>query len=72
MEGNIIFIISLTVSAVIGLIYFRDPGDVSQMIVSAKRKNMVRFIRYEYRLLAIGPGATTLMAIDINHTDSCQ
>ena len=63
MVGNIVFAISFMVAIVIGLIYFRDLGDVSQMIVSVKRKNMIRFIRFEYRFLAIGLGATALMAI---------
>lgn len=33
------------------------------MIMRVKRKNMLRFIRYEYRLLTIGLGATALMVL---------
>jgi len=52
--GNILFWSGLAVALVIGLLYFRDLGDVSQMLIKVKRKNMIRFIRNEYRLLAIG------------------
>ena len=55
MVGNMVFAISFIVAIVIGLIYFRDLGDVSQMIVSVKRKNMIRFIRFEYRFLGNRP-----------------
>ena len=62
MFENILFAASLIVALGIGYLYFRDLGDVSQMFLSVKRENMVRFIRNEYRLLAIGLGATVLMA----------
>jgi len=62
MLGNVFFGTALIVALVIGFIYFRDLGDVSQMILRVKRENMVRFIRNEYRLLAIGLGATALVA----------
>jgi hypothetical protein len=62
MFENILFAISLIVALGIGYLYFRDLGDVSQMLISVKRENMIRFIRNEYRLLAIGLGATVLMA----------
>ena len=57
MLWNVIFWSGLIVSFVIGFFYFRDLGDVSQMLIKVKRKNMIRFIRNEYRLLAIGLGA---------------
>ena len=63
MLGNVLFWLGLTVSLVIGLLYFRDLGDVSQMLIRVKRKNMMRFIRNEYRLLAIGLGALVLMSV---------
>jgi hypothetical protein len=63
MLGNILFSIGLIVAAGLGFIYFRDLGDVSQMIMRVKRENMIRFIRYEYRLLVVGIGATALMAL---------
>ncbi len=63
MFENILFAISLLVALAIGSLYFRDLGDVSQMFISVKRKNMIRFIRNEYRLLAAGLGATVLMAV---------
>ena len=62
MFENILFAASLIVALGIGYLYFRDLGDVSQMLISVKRENMIRFIRNEYRLLAIGLGATALMA----------
>jgi len=61
MFENILFAISLIVALIIGSLYFRDLGDVSQMFISVKRENMIRFIRNEYRLLAVGLGATALM-----------
>ena len=63
MIAHFFFFIGLVVAVGIGLAYFRDIGDVSQMIMRVKRKNMVRFIRNEYRLLAVGLGATALMAL---------
>ena len=58
MLWNVLFWSGLIVSLVIGLFYFRDLGDVSQMLIRVKRKNMMRFIRNEYRLLAIGLGGS--------------
>ncbi len=49
MLGNTLFLIGLVVAAGVGFAYFRDLGDVSQMIIRVKRENMIRFIRYEYR-----------------------
>jgi hypothetical protein len=63
MLGNTLFLIGLVVAAVVGFAYFRDLGDVSQMIMRVKRNNMIRFIRNEYRLLGLGFGATALMAL---------
>ena len=57
MFGNILFAVCLIVSLGIGFVYFRDLGDVSQMLLKVKRENMVRFIRNEYRLIAVGLGA---------------
>jgi len=63
MLGNILFWSGLAVSFVIGILYFRDLGDVSQMLIRVKRKNMLRFVRNEYRLIAIGLGGLGLMTI---------
>jgi hypothetical protein len=60
MLGDALFWSGLAVSLVIGFLYFRDLGDVSQMLIKVKRKNMLRFIRNEYRLLAIGLGAMAI------------
>ncbi|WP_050602431.1 DUF3179 domain-containing (seleno)protein [Ruegeria sp. 6PALISEP08] len=54
MLGTIVFALGLIVSLGIGFVYFRDLGDVSQMVLKVKRENMVRFIRNEYRLIAVG------------------
>jgi len=63
----IFYWISIGISAVIGFIYFRDLGDVSQMILKVKRKNMLWFIRNEYK--AIFPGiAAGLIAALIHFT----
>ncbi|NOQ81671.1 MAG: DUF3179 domain-containing protein, partial [Methylophaga sp.] len=63
MLGNIVFWLGFTTSLVIGFLYFRDLGDVSQVLIRVKRKNMLRFIRNEYRLIAIGLAALALMTI---------
>ena len=63
MLGSIVFWLGLTVSLVIGFVYFRDLGDVSQMLIRVKRKDMIRFIRNEYRLLATGLGALLLVTV---------
>ena len=61
--ADIMFWLAFTVAFVIGFLYFRDLGDVSQMLLKVKRKNMIRFIRNEYRLLAIGLSGYALMTI---------
>ena len=63
MLGSALFWLSLSVSLVIGFMYFRDLGDVSQMLIRVKRENMIRFIRNEYRLLSFGLGALALMTV---------
>jgi len=61
--GNILFLIGLIVAIGVGFAYFRDLGDISQMFIRVKRKHMIRFIRNEYRLLAVGLGAAALMVL---------
>ncbi|WP_271952040.1 DUF3179 domain-containing (seleno)protein [Ruegeria faecimaris] len=56
MIGLLFFALGLITSLGIGFVYFRDLGDVSQMLLKVKRENMVRFIRNEYRLIGIGLG----------------
>ena len=56
MIGNILFYIPLIVSIGIGLLYLRDLGDVTQMVLRVKRENMHRFIRNEYLLIGVGLG----------------
>ncbi len=63
MVGSIIFALGLIVSLGIGFVYFRDLGDVSQMLLKVKRENMVRFIRHEYRLIGIGLGGFVMATL---------
>ena len=63
MFAEILFYSGLLVSLSIGFIYFRDLGDVSQMILKVKRKNMIRFIRHEYKFIAVGIGSAVVMII---------
>jgi hypothetical protein len=58
-----LFWLGFAFSLGIGLIYFRDLGDVSQMLLKVKRQNMIRFIRNEYRLLGIGLVSAVVMAV---------
>lgn len=63
MLANIVFAAGFLVSTVIGYMYFRDLGDVAQLVLKVKRSNMVRFIENEYRLLAIGLAAAAVAAV---------
>ena len=63
MLWDILFWLGLVVSASIGFLYFRDLGDISQMVLKVKRENMIRFIRNEYKLLAVGLAAAAVMAL---------
>ena len=63
MLANLLFYAGLIVSLTIGFMYFRDLGDISQMVLKVKRNNMIRFIRNENAYLAAGIGALILMLI---------
>ncbi|WP_170602973.1 DUF3179 domain-containing (seleno)protein [Ruegeria arenilitoris] len=63
MLAAIVFYLSLLISLGIGFLYFRDLGDVSQMVLKVKRENMVRFIRNEYRLIVVASGCLVLMTV---------
>jgi hypothetical protein len=63
MLWDSVFWVSLVASLTIGAIYFRDLGDISQMVIKVKRKNTIRSIRYEYQILAIGFALSAVMAI---------
>ena len=54
MLANFLFYFGLLISFGIGFLYFRDLGDVSQMLLKVKREHTIRFIRHEYKFLAIG------------------
>ena len=58
-----LFYLGLVVSLSIGFMYFRDLGDISQMVLKVKRNNMIRFIRNENAYLAAGIGALILMLV---------
>ncbi|MGV2975798.1 DUF3179 domain-containing (seleno)protein [Roseibium alexandrii] len=61
--GILVFYLGLITSLGIGIIYFRDLGDVSQMVLKVKRANMVRFIRNEGRFVAAGLSGAAVMTI---------
>jgi hypothetical protein len=65
MIWNLLFWLGLALSLGIGFVYFRDLGDVSQMLFKVKRGNMIRFIRNEYRL--IGTGLVTAIVMAVAH-----
>lgn len=62
MLWDALFWIGLTVAVVIGFLYFRELGDISQMIFKIKRENLVRAIRNEYKLVALGLLGAAAMA----------
>ena len=63
MIGHLLFTAGLVIALLIGCAYFRDLGDISQMVIKVKRENTLRFIRHEYRLLALGAAAIVLMVV---------
>jgi hypothetical protein len=60
---SLIYWLCLAVSGVIGFIYFRDLGDVSQFLLKVKRKDMLWIIRNEYRLIIPGIVSGLLAAV---------
>ncbi len=63
MLANILFYAGFAVSLGIALLYFRDLGDIPQMIMKTKRANIDRFIRNEYTFLSAGFGGWLVMAV---------
>ena len=63
MLANLIFAAGFLVATVIGYRYFRDLGDLAQLVLKVKRSNMIRFIENEYQLLALGLSAAAIAAI---------
>jgi len=63
MVWDIIFWLSLVAGLVIGGTFFRDLGDVSQMVMKVKRDKMIRAIRNEKRTTIFGLGLLVVMAI---------
>lgn len=63
MLGNLLFYVGFAVSVTLGFVYFRDLGDVVQMLLKVKRENMIRFIRNEYLFVAIGLAAAGVMIL---------
>lgn len=61
--ASIVFWAGLIVALAIGFLYFRDLGDVSQMFIRVKRANMIRFIRREHQLIAIGLSGLAVMTL---------
>lgn len=60
--AELVFYITTAISVLVALIYFRDLGDIPQLFITTKRKNVDRFIRHEYRVLALGLGAWLVSA----------
>ncbi len=63
MLASLLFYLGLIVSLGIGFVYFRDLGDISQMVLKVKRENMVRFIRNENRLVGAAVSGVILMSL---------
>ena len=62
MLWEILFWTGLVVYGAIGFHYFRELGDISQMFFRIRRHNLVRVIRHEYKFVAAGCVAATVMA----------
>ncbi|MEM8570638.1 MAG: DUF3179 domain-containing (seleno)protein [Pseudomonadota bacterium] len=63
MIGTALFFLGLVPALVIGFLYFRDLGDVTQMFLKVKRENMDRFIRNEYTLIGAGLAAFAIATL---------
>lgn len=63
MLAELLFYAAIIVSLAVGLIYFRDLGDIPQLLIKTKRANVDRFIRNEYRFISLGLGAWLIAAI---------
>ncbi len=63
MIANVVFYLGLLVSLGIAAVYLRDLGDIPQLLLKTKRSNVDRFIRNEYRFLAIGICALLAAAV---------
>ena len=63
MLGNILFFIGFSLSLILGFIYFRDAGDITQFVMKIKRENIIRLIRNEYKVLAVGLGSVVMMTL---------
>ncbi|MEP2530685.1 DUF3179 domain-containing (seleno)protein [Shimia sp.] len=61
--AHLLFFAGMITSFVIGFWYFRDLGDVSQMLLKVKRENTVRFIRHEYKFIAVGALSVLVMIV---------
>ncbi|MEH6471593.1 MAG: DUF3179 domain-containing (seleno)protein [Halopseudomonas sp.] len=53
---------ALVISTAVSYIYFRDLGDVTQVILGVKRKNMIFAIRHENAMVATGLLGTAIFA----------
>ncbi|AXT27162.1 DUF3179 domain-containing protein [Ruegeria sp. AD91A] len=60
---DVLFYLSMVISILVALLYFRDLGDIPQLFMKTKRSNVDRFIRHEYRFLSIGLGAWAVSAL---------
>ncbi|MGI9402865.1 MAG: DUF3179 domain-containing (seleno)protein [Rhizobiaceae bacterium] len=63
MLAELAFYATTAISLLIALVYFRDLGDIPQLIIKTKRSNLDRFIRNEYKFIAASIGAWILSAI---------
>ena len=58
----VVYWASLGVSGIIGFLYFRALGDVTQFVFTVKRESMLTFVRHEYKIIAPGILAAGLAA----------
>jgi hypothetical protein len=63
MLSELVFYLGMFVALAIGLVYFRDLGDIPQLLIKTKRTNVDRFIRNEYRFILVGLGAWLVATI---------
>ena len=63
MLAEVFFYLTTGAFLVIGANYFRDLGDIPQLVMKTKRSNVDRFIRHEYRFMAVAGGAWLVAAI---------
>ena len=70
--AGILFYLGLLVALSIGVVYFRDLGDIPQLFMKTKRSNVDRFIRNEYKFVGVGLAGAPRQYLDPWRKEFCD